>query len=155
MKKATLTILIFSILLNIGLIYLFVIKGETTKSNDNRTAVLMSEGNKDFVLEEMRDFLESIQQINEGIQENTPEKIINAGNKSGGSVITHAPKGLLKSLPSGFKALGFSTHDLFDEIAKNAQNNYTPKKTQKQMNTLLNNCVSCHKSYKISLTKKE
>ena len=147
--------MILSILLNIGLLYLFVIKGETTKSNDSRTAVLMSEDNRDFVLEEMRDFLESIQQINEGVLENKPEKIINAGTKSGGSVIEHAPKGLLKTLPSGFKALGFSTHDLFDEIAKNAKNNYNPKETQKQVNILLNNCVSCHKSYKISVLKKE
>jgi len=153
MKKIIPIIAITSILLNIGFIYLFLIKGETMKSNDHRTAITMSEGNKDFVLAEMRDFLESVQQINEGALENNPAKIIAAAKKSGGSVIEHAPKGLLKTLPSGFKKLGFSTHHLFDKIAKDAAENFDKQKTQTQVNTLLNNCISCHKSFKITAQK--
>jgi len=105
MKKPILIITVLSILLNIGLIYLFILKGDTVISNDNRTEIKMSENNKDFVLAEMRDFLESVQKINEGILTNNPKLIIEAGQKSGGSVIAHAPKGLLKSLPGGFKAI--------------------------------------------------
>ena len=76
----------------------FIFKGETTKTNDNRIAVVMTPDNTDFVLNEMRDFLESIQQINEGILNNDAQKIIDAGKKSSDSVIDHAPKGLIKSL---------------------------------------------------------
>lgn len=151
MKKGILIIAILSILINIGLIYLFVIKGSTKKTNDTRTTILMTEQNKDFVLAEMRDFLESVQQINEGILNDDSDKIINAGNKSGGSVIAHAPKGLLKTLPGGFKALGFSTHDMFDKMAQSVKQNFNKKQTQTQLNTLLNNCVACHKSYKIGV----
>ncbi len=154
MKKTTLIIATVSLLLNIGLIYVFLIKGETAEvSNDYRTAITMSEANKDFVLTEMRDFLESVQQINEGLLENNPEKIIAAGNKSGGSVIEQSPKGLLKTFPSGFKALGFSTHGLFDKISEDTKTNFNKENTQLQLNTLLNNCVACHKSYKISVIK--
>lgn len=149
MKKLVVVIMLVSILLNIGLIYIFVFKGETVKSNDKRVALMMSNDNKDFVLVEMRDFLESVQKINEGILNNDANKVIEAGNKSGGSVIDHAPKDLLKSLPLGFKQLGFSTHDLFDEIAKTAKENFEPIETQKKLNDLLNKCVACHHSYKI------
>jgi len=149
MKKSVLIIATISILLNIGLIYMFVLKGATVESNDNRVAIEMTENNRAFVLAEMRDFLESVKEINEGILNNNPELVIKAGEKSGGSVIAHAPKGLMKTLPVGFKQLGFATHDIFDEIAKKAKENYQPKETQQQLNALLNNCTACHQAFKI------
>lgn len=153
MKKSILILTVVSILLNIGLVYFFVFKGETVKSNDHRTELNMSSNNRDFVLEEMRGFLESVQKINEGIINNDPKKVIEAGEISGGSVIEQTPKGLMKTLPVGFKQLGFSTHDIFDDIAENAKLNFNPKESQKQLNTLLNNCIACHKSYKITAYK--
>ena len=151
MKNTTIAITTLSVLLNVILIYVFVFKGETVKSTDHRTELLLSESNRDFVFDEMRDFLESIQQINEGILTNNPEIIIKAAKHSGGRVIDHAPKGMLKSMPIGFKELGFATHEIFDNIALNAANNYDGVEIQTQLNTLLNNCTSCHKSYKISV----
>ena len=151
MKKTIYLVVVLSIILNIALVYLFLIKGETVKSADGRTAIIMNKDNKDFVLAEMRDFLESVQQINEGIVNDNSQLIIDAGKKSGGSVIEHAPKGMLKTLPAGFKSLGFSTHDIFDKISIKAQENYSKEGAQQQLNTLLNNCIACHRSYKIEV----
>ncbi len=134
---------------------MFVIKGTTYQEKDGRTAIEMTEGNKEFVLAEMRGFLESVQKINQGILENDANLISEAGKKSGGSVIAHAPKGLMKTLPSGFKELGFSTHDLFDILANTTPTNFDKTTTQNQLNQLLNNCVACHKTYKISVNKNE
>lgn len=145
----TLSIAILSILLNLGLIYMFVLKGSTVESSDSRVAIEMTESNREFVLAEMRDFLESVKEINEGILNNDSSLVIKAGEKSGGSVIAHAPKGLMKTLPIGFKQLGFATHDLFDEIAKNAKENFDLQQSQKQLNSLLYNCTACHQSFKI------
>ena len=155
MKKATIIITILSVILNVILIYFFVIKGNTTKTKDGRIEVMMTENNKDFVLEEMRDFLESVQKINEGILKNNPKLVIEAGLKSGGSVIEHAPHGLIKSLPLGFKILGFGTHDVFDKFSKTSITNFDKKATQEKLNTLLNNCIACHKSYKIGVSVTE
>ena len=154
MKKTPWIIAIVSILLNLGLIYLFLIKGSTVKSTDSRIAIELPQEHQDFALKEMRDFLESVQQINEGILNNDATKVINAGKKSGGSVIDHAPKGLLGKLPAGFKQLGFGAHDLFDEIAVSAEKEFNPKTSQMQLNTLLNTCTACHSSYKFVLPKK-
>jgi len=151
MKKIISITAFVSILLNLFLIYIFIFRGETVKTDDGRTEIRLSENNRDFALDEMRGFLESVQQINEGILTENKEIIIEAGNKSGGSVIAHAPKGMMKALPSDFKALGFSTHGLFDEIANDAKENFNPPHTQKQLNSLLNNCVACHQTFKIGL----
>ncbi len=99
----------------------------------------------------MRGFLESVKGIQEGVLNNKAALIIKAGNKSGGSVIEHAPKGMMKALPMGFKKLGFATHDLFDEIAKDALENFNANHTQKQLNSLLGNCIACHSMYKIGV----
>ena len=144
-----------SVLLNVFLIYFFVFKGATASANqqDQRVTIEMPQGHTDFTLAEMRGFLESVQQINEGILNNDAKKVAAAGKKSGGSVIAHAPQGFLKRLPMAFKQLGFSTHDIFDEIANSADNNFNPQTSQAQLNKLLNNCIACHQGYKIKVIK--
>ena len=149
--KITLRItVIVSLLINLSFCYVFLIKGNTIPSNDHRITLKMSEDNRDFVLLEMREFLESVQQINKGILDKNAQALIDAGTTSGGSVIAHAPKGLLKSLPIGFKKLGFDTHDIFDQIKNTAQNDFNPITAQQQLDMLLTNCIACHKTYKIS-----
>ena len=39
MKKPITILTVLSVLLNISLIYFFIFKGETTKTNDNRIAI--------------------------------------------------------------------------------------------------------------------
>ena len=105
MKRIHILITTISVLINIGLIYFFIFKGSTYKSEDARTTVVMSPENKNFVLNNMRHFLEGIQEINQGIIENDPEKVIAAGKNYGGSPVDKAPPGLVKSLPFDFKKI--------------------------------------------------
>lgn len=155
MKRLIIPISIISVMINVGLVYLFFIRGENAQlAEDNRTTITISVENKEIVLSEMRSFLESVKLINEGIVEDNPEKIILAGKKSGGSAVHHAPKGLLRKLPIGFKSLGFSTHDMFDKIAEDAKERFDKRQAQQQLNTLLNNCVSCHAAYKLEVPVK-
>lgn len=154
MKKLVPILLLISVILNIVLVYMFVFRGEVIEPKDQRKAIIMSEGNREVVLGEMRDFLKNVQQINEGIIENNPEKIINASKASGREVEEQIPQGLIKSLPFEFKQLGFATHDLFDELADSVRLNYQPKKTQQQLNRILNNCVACHQIYQIKTPNK-
>ena len=118
MKNFLPLVVFFLLALNILLVYMFVFKGETKQANDGRTAIIMSEGNRDYAMSEMRMFLESLEGINEGVLEQNQQKIINAAKKSGTEKSEVAPQGLIKSLPIGFKTLGMSTHKMFDEIVK-------------------------------------
>ena len=149
MKKILPIILIASLLINFGLVYFFFIKGDTIQANDGRTAIIVSSENRDFVLAEMRLFLESVQEINQGIIEKDSAMVVSAGKQSGGSATNHAPPGLVKSLPMAFKTLGFSTHDIFDDIKESAEKEFKPQETRQQLDLLLKNCVACHRNYKL------
>ena len=142
MKKLSTILAIFFFLTTVVLIYFFVFKGKVAATaDDGRVVVKLTQGNTDFALDEMREFLVSVQQINEGILNKNIEQIEKAAKKSGGFVIDHAPKGMMASLPIGFKKLGFATHDLFDEIADSIQVNKSFDQTHSQLGKLLNNCV--------------
>lgn len=144
-------ILLISIVLNAGLIYQFFFKGEKVVPNkEGRSAINMTKENREFVMAEMRGFLESVQKVNEGISKNDPNLIIAVGKQSGTCKVNAVPQGLVKSLPLGFKQMGLNTHELFDEMAKMAKEKYDRQQTQEKLNQLLNNCVACHKTYKIT-----
>ena len=153
MKKKIVYLLLFiSFIVNLVLISKFLIKGDTYRyEGDSRQSIRMSKDHREFVMAEMRQFVESVQQINKGIMTNDPKPVIEAGKRSGRGVGEHAPDGLIKSLPVGFKKLGFGTHGLFDEISEAAKTDFNPKTTQQQLDKLLNNCVACHATYKIDV----
>ena len=151
-KKIISVLLLISIALNVGLIYQFFYKGEkVVPAKDGRSEIKMTPENREYVMAEMRGFLESVQKINEGIAKNDPKIIEKVGQESGSYKVDGVPKGLVKSLPLGFKKMGFETHELFDVMAKMAKENYDRQQTQEKLNQLLNNCVACHKTYKISV----
>lgn len=153
MRKIVIVAAVLSLTINILLVYVFVFKGETKQANDGRTAIIMTEGNRDFALSEMRVFLESLQGINEGVLAQDTQKIISAAKLSGNGNPEPAPQGLIKSLPIGFKTLGMTTHKMFDEIVEMNSKSIDVKATQVQVNAILNNCIACHKTYKIVAKK--
>ena len=83
-------------------------------------------------------------------EKNDPEIIAKVGQQSGTCKVDAVPQGLVKSLPFEFKRMGFQTHELFDVMAKMAKKKYDRQLTQEKLNQLLNNCVACHKTYKIT-----
>lgn len=149
MKKALSIGLLVSLLVNLFMLYKFVLAGNTVEvPNDNRTGIIISEKNRDFVLHEMRTFLEGVKAIHEGISENDYAKIEKNAAISGRAVEDHVPPELIRSLPIGFKKLGFDTHDRFDKIAKMAREKAKKEELNQELSGLLNNCTACHASYK-------
>jgi len=154
MKKLPWIIAAFFFCTSAAMAYMFILKGNVKTAEDGRQAILLSQENKDFVLQEMRQFLSSVQQITEGAIEGDMDKIITAANISGGTVIEHTPPSLMRSMPIAFKKLGFDTHYKFDKIAEDAKTGIGKEHTLKQLNVMLSNCVACHSAYKIELIKK-
>lgn len=154
MKKTTIIILgllLISVALNIALL------GRKNKSapevhrlaSDDRISVSVKPEHKEFVMNEMRLFLESLQLVNEGINNNDPGLIIRAAAQSGSSV--KAPKDMIPLIPEGFLKLGRPTHKLFDIMADSAQKNFNPEVARQQFATQINNCISCHKAYRMDI----
>ncbi len=133
------------------LLYILIFAGTVpvTKARDNRNVVAYPDDLKALVLSEMRDYLEVIHDINTGLAENDPNKIIVAAERQGNASLLDTPKRLLKLSPLACKKMGFKGHHLFQAIADSARLHFNPATTQRQLADLTQNCVICHRSYRI------
>ncbi len=130
-------------------ILLFVGTDSVKVPDESRIMVQYPPDLHDLVLSEMRDYLEVIHEINQGMAENNPQKIIEAATRQGKASLSDTPARLLKLSPLPCKKMGFKGHDLFQEIADSAGINYKQSTTVMQLARLTNNCVTCHRTYKL------
>lgn len=141
-----------SAVLSIGIlamVYMFMIRGNVTESSDGRTAIILEQGERDLVLEEMRGFLEGVQTITQGLAENDMKSIAEAAKKIGMANAGGVPVALMAKLPLEFKTLGMATHKAFDALSMEAQDLGDAKTVLAQMAELMNNCTTCHSIYRI------
>lgn len=148
MTKICLSIILLLIMIIIGGIYKFVLPADASQSSDGRELIQLSADEKDFVLAEMRLFLSSTQQIIQGIAEDDMELVAIQAKKSGKDVQVTVPAALAKKLPAPFKKLGFDTHTKFDQIAMDAIDLGDSEHALSQLAALLQNCTSCHETYR-------
>jgi len=133
-----------------GLAYTFLVKGETIAASDGRKALLLEAGERDLVLGEMRQFLEAVQII-VAAGEDDMESVVKAARKVGFAAQQGVPASLMKKLPLDFKKLGMGTHKAFDQLAIDAKDLGDKQQVIEQLGQLMNNCVACHKLYRIDL----
>ncbi len=135
----------------IGMGYKFIIQGNVAQLDDNRVAIQLTKSERDLVLTEMRIFLQSVQQITNGISNDELTLAADSARQSGSSAQIAVPGTLIGKLPIGFKKLGFDTHAKFDELALDAEQLGDSGHTLSQLNSLLENCVSCHAAYRFEI----
>ncbi len=129
--------------------YMFLIRGNTVTSEDGRTAIVVTEGERQLLLAEMRGFLEAIQAITEAAGNDDMATIATVASSVGSASTNEVPVALMGKLPLEFKTLGLSTHSLFDELALNAEDIGDASIMMTGVGNLLQNCTSCHAGYKI------
>ena len=151
MKKILIVSNVVFIAISLALGYILLFTGtELVKTpDDTRITVKYAPDLRNLVMEEMREYLVIMSDIQEGIAENNPEKIYKAAEKQGQASIDETPVRLLKLSPLACKTMGFAGHHLFQAIADSAKANYNPQTTIRQMAALTNNCIACHTTYKV------
>lgn len=118
---------------------------------DDRIAIMLTDDEVAFIRREMRGLLESVRDILEGASAGDRARIVAAGRRAGmnGPESEHIPKSLAPKLPQDFKKLGLATHRGFDQIAQAAENSGALDTTPKQLAALMENCVSCHATWRV------
>jgi len=149
-KKCLITTAILLSIIIAGF-YKFIIQGSVSESTDGRTTILLSDSERNLVLTEMRAFLSSVQQINQGIAEDDMELVVEHARKSGKAAQTGMPGTLVGKLPLPFKKLGGDTHAKFDQLAMDAEDLGDRDQALEQLSALMQNCVSCHATYRIDI----
>lgn len=132
--------------------YKFILSGNVEESADGRIAIQLTSNERDLILSEMRAFLDSVQQITQGVANKDFDTAAKAANKVGRIAQQDVPGALIGKLPLEFKRMGFDTHAQFTQLALDAEQLGDSEHTMTQLGTLLQNCVDCHASYKFEIT---
>ncbi len=125
------------------------ISGSVKPSEDGRTAVILTKDERNLVLEEMRSFLVSVQAVSQAITEKDMGKVAELSHKAGMAAEANTPGALLQKLPIGMKKLGFDTRKKFDAISDLANKSSDTMAARKQLDTLMQNCIACHLTYRL------
>ena len=144
--------IVFLILISI-LVYILLFMGtEMVKLPDDHRIVVKYEPDlHDLVLNEMRDYLEVMNEIQQGLAENNSDKIVKAATRQGQISLEATPVRLLKLSPLACKQMGFRGHDIFQAIADSARVNFKRSTTINQLAELTNNCIVCHRTYRLEM----
>ena len=134
-----------------GMVYNFLIRGSVREGTDGRTAILLEAGEKDMVLGEMRDFLSTIQQLNQALAAEDLETVATVARASGMAATEMAPGPMMAKLPSAFMQLGLATHGKFDELADLAEKTDDPLEVLGELSVVMQNCVGCHAAYRLDI----
>ena len=124
--------------------------GEVQPSEDGRQAVMLSKDERNALLLEMRNWLQSSQSILEAAAANDFVTVVESAKASGMGAEAETPGSLFRKLPAEMKALGFDTRKKFDGIAADAEKLKDIKHTVAQLSEAMNNCVACHATYRFA-----
>lgn len=120
------------------------------KSVEYRKPIPLNAEEAAHVRLEMRLFLTSVQKIVTAAAYNDMKVVAEAAGESGMAAAHNVPAGLREKLPLEFKKLGHATHEGFDDLARDAASMADGNLALKQLGKLMQNCVSCHATYRIS-----
>jgi len=143
--------LLLAVIAGIG--YKFIIVGSAMQGEEGRTAVVLTPGERQAVLGEMRMLLETSQVIVEALANEDLAAVEAAARPLGSGAIATVDFALRAKLPIEFKKLGFGTHYAFDDIANMAKEGKPAKEIQLVFANTMNNCIACHSMYELPLIK--
>jgi len=139
------------LLSTVTLVYVFGVSGKTLPATDGRTAIVLTVGERDLALSEMRDFLVALQAISAAAAEGDADCIEAAARRVGAAAQHGVPASLVGKLPLAFKQLGFATHQRFDQLADNVRDLGDTGPALADMADLMRNCTACHAAYRFEL----
>jgi len=131
----------------------FFVRGTVTEGDDGRTSILLTAGERDFVLGEMRVLLEAVETITFELSEDNMDGAATAARSVGMGSAGGEPLTLIAKLPLEFKTLGMATHSAFDDLAMEAEDMGNGSVVLGQLSGILTNCTSCHAGYKFDIAE--
>lgn len=137
----------------IGLAGFFFVKGWTVPSRDARTAVALSEAERDQILAEMRHLLKSVHGVLQGVSTQDLGGAGKSARAAGMAMAADVNPLLMAKLPLPFKAMGMSVHRDFDGLADGIQSGEQGEQVLKRLTELTSRCTACHELYRFSATQ--
>jgi hypothetical protein len=127
------------------------VRGHTMTAPDGRTSVLLQRGERDFVLEEMRQLLVATRGINQGLAQDDRALIAQSARSIGMAAAHDAAPTLLAKLPLDFKRLAMPLHQGFDELAAAAEHGEPLPALHNRLIEQMDRCIACHAAFRLEV----
>jgi hypothetical protein len=124
-----------------------------TNLHDQRTIVPLTEPERILVQERMRQMLTSVEQITDGVARGNAKAVSEAASRSGTVMMQTLPMQIRKKFPPPFVQMAKTTHQLFDQIARETKSVKDPALTLKPLSEAMQSCNACHAAYRFAPMK--
>jgi hypothetical protein len=138
------------LLVIVAMAYRFIVAGLTEQTADGRRAIILEPGERALMLREMRGFVSGIQLVTEALSREDMPGVAKASRRVGAARAQGVPATMMGKLPIEFKTLALSVHSQFDTIAMDAEWIGRPTRTLDQLSDVMQKCVVCHDSYRVT-----
>ncbi len=135
--------------LTVLFILLTSITSSTFANEDKRAPIILTEDERNLVLNEMRISLDTVRAITVSLSKEEMDIVAKSAKKVGMGASGEMPPALAKKLPQQFKMLAMQVHKGFDQLALDATDMGDKQQTLEQLGAVLGNCVACHAIYRL------
>lgn len=125
-----------------------MVTGKVQPTEDGRVGVVLTKGERNLVLAEMRTWLENSQRILAAANGNDLGEVARLARASGMGAEAGTPASLMMKIPLEMKTLGFGTRGKFDAIAAEAEKTKDPKRILAELSDAMGGCIACHATYR-------
>ena len=129
------------------------VRGQTAAGVDGRTAILLADGERGFILEEMRGLLVAVHDVAEGLSRDDRAEVVRAARGAGMASAHDVSPALMVKLPLAFKQLGLPLHQGFDDLAAAAEHGESAAALSRRLVEQLDRCVACHGAYRLEVKR--
>lgn len=136
-------------IVTIGVFGYFFLRGWTSESTDQRTAIQLAPGERDVVLAEMRQMLHSVHNLVTGLSAGDRKIMEEAARASGVRMATEENPIIMAKLPFDFRRQGMSVHRDFDALADHIASGADQASVLREFTGITARCVGCHTSYRL------
>lgn len=130
-------------------IALVFVRGQTAPGSDGRTALLLQNSERDFVLAEMRALLLAVRDITAALAEGNAPAVAKAARAVGMAEAHDRAPALLAKLPLEFKRQAMALHGGFDALAAAAEAGEAAPALTARLIEQLDRCGACHQGFRI------
>lgn len=118
---------------------------------DPREPVALSAAERARLLQGMRVYLLTIQEIVEAAAIYKLDHIGDAARRAGAAMLADVEPATALKLPLAFMALSLETHQKFDELADGAKRHMPRSEVLAALGGIIARCNGCHESYRLDM----
>lgn len=140
-----------------GLLAWLFVRGVTVSTSDGRTEVLLAPAERDQILAEMRQLLQAVDGILDGMTEpdraEGSRRVAAAARGAGTDMAADVNPVLMAKLPLPFKQMGLSVHRDFDGLAERVAKGLPSDDILRDLSSITKRCTTCHGLYRLSVSR--